>query len=162
MKRLFGGNLSCYMKRLLQDSVINFSTFGMGESAFHCANHVVSCKCQQPPGWKIHRFFLCKMPCAIFRSGSGVSDLSRTPFPNSRSLHLQDSINMQTFTMALGRESKQTKEVDPFCFPHSAGSRGPLQSLNSLESLENGHLKDPYMRQAQGFSKPTRLAISVG
>ena len=46
----------------------------MGESAFYCANHRVSCKCQQPSGRKIHRFFRWKMPFAVFRSGSGVSD----------------------------------------------------------------------------------------
>ena len=51
-----------------------FSTPGMGVSAFHCANHRVSCKCQQTPGWKIRRFFRWKMPFAVFRSGSGVSD----------------------------------------------------------------------------------------
>ena len=58
----------------LQDSAIIFSTPGMGGSAFYCANHRVSCKCQQPPGRKIHRFFRWKMPFAVFRSGSGISD----------------------------------------------------------------------------------------
>ena len=50
----------------------------MGESAFYCANHRVSRKCQQPPGWKIHRIFRWKMPFAVFRSGSGVSDFWTT------------------------------------------------------------------------------------
>ena len=59
---------------LKQDSAIIFSTSGVGESAFDCANHRVSCKCQQPLGWKIHRFFRWKTPFAVFRSGSGVSD----------------------------------------------------------------------------------------
>ena len=72
------GNFNRYTKRPLQDSAIIFSTPGMGESAFCCANHRVSCKCQQPPGWKIHRFFRWKMPFAVFRSGSGVSDPVKT------------------------------------------------------------------------------------
>ena len=71
------GNFNRYTKRPLQDSAIIFSTPGKGESAFHCANHRVSCKCQQPPGWKIHRFFRWKMPFAVFRSGSGVSDKNK-------------------------------------------------------------------------------------
>ena len=53
-----------------------FSTPGMGGSAFCCANHRDFCKCQQPPGVKIHTFFRWKMPFAVFRSGSGVSDHS--------------------------------------------------------------------------------------
>ena len=60
--------------RVLQDYSIIFSIPGMGETAFYCANHRISCKCQQPPGWKIHRFFHWKMPFAVFRSGSGVSE----------------------------------------------------------------------------------------
>ena len=68
-------------KRPLQDSAIIFSTPGMPESAFYCANHRVSCKCQQPPGWKIHGFFRWKMPFAVFRSGSGVSELCLGCFP---------------------------------------------------------------------------------
>ena len=73
-ERLNRGNFNRYTKRPLQDSAIIFSTPGMGGSAFYCANHRVSCKCQQPPGWKIHSFFRWKMPFAVFRSGSGVSD----------------------------------------------------------------------------------------
>ena len=34
-------------------------------------NHSVSCKCLQPPGWKIHRFFHGKCHFSVFRSGSG-------------------------------------------------------------------------------------------
>ena len=74
------GNFNRYTKRPLQDSAIICSTPGMAESAFYCANHRVSCKCQQPPGWKIHGFFRWKMPFAVFRSGSGVSeDCSESP-----------------------------------------------------------------------------------
>ena len=68
------GNLNRYTKRPLQDSAIIFSTPGWGNLRFYCANHRVSCKCQQPPGRKIHRFFRWKMPFAVFRSGSGVSE----------------------------------------------------------------------------------------
>ena len=68
------GNLNRCTKRPLQDSAIISSTPGMGKSVFCCAHHRVSCKCQQPPEWKIHRFFRWKMPFAVFRSGSGVSD----------------------------------------------------------------------------------------
>ena len=70
--------------RPLQDSAIICSTPGKGESASYCANHRVSCKCQQSSGWKIHRFFRWKMPFAVFRSGSGVSE-SRTQLHNSNS-----------------------------------------------------------------------------
>ena len=68
------GNLNRYTKRPLQDSARNCSTPGMGESALDCTNHRVSCKFQQPTGWKIHRFFRWRMPFAVSRSGSGVSD----------------------------------------------------------------------------------------
>ena len=71
---LFRGNFNRYTKRPLQDSAIICSTPWKGESASYCANHRVSCKCQQSSGWKIHRFFRWKMPFAVFRSGSGVSD----------------------------------------------------------------------------------------
>ena len=50
-----------------------------GESAFYCANHRISCKCQQPPRWKIHRFSRWKMPFAVFRCGSGVSEIFLQP-----------------------------------------------------------------------------------
>ena len=75
------GNFNRYTKRPLQDSAEFFSTPGMGESAFYCANHSVSCKCQQSPGWKIHRFFRWKMPFAVFRSGSGVSEKTQMLSP---------------------------------------------------------------------------------
>ena len=68
-----------FTKRPLQNSAIIFSIFGLGESAFNCANHRVSCKCQQPSGWKIHRFFRWKMPFAVLRSGSRVSEISSEP-----------------------------------------------------------------------------------
>ena len=71
-------NLDCY--RILR----SFFHFWDGESAFYCANHRVSCRCQQPPGWKIHRFFRWKMPFAIFRSGSGVSECSVQPIIHSK------------------------------------------------------------------------------
>ena len=93
------GNFNRYTKRPLQDSAIIFSTPGMGESAFYCANHRVSCKCQQPPGWKIHRFFRWKMPFAVFRSGSGVSERTPVFFPVS--------------TRALGRQHYQNHEEWP-------------------------------------------------
>ena len=72
-------------------SAIVFSTPGMAESEFYCANHRVSCKCQQPPGWKIHGFFRWKMPFAVFRSGSGVSEYKiergeKTPTPKISAL----------------------------------------------------------------------------
>ena len=51
-----------------------FPLSGWGNSAFYCANHRVSCKCHQPPGW--HKFFRWKMPFAVFRSGSGISEKS--------------------------------------------------------------------------------------
>ena len=70
----YRGNVNRYTKRPLQDSAIISSIFGLEESAFYCENHRVSCKCQQPSGWKIHRSFRWKMPFAVFRSGSGVSD----------------------------------------------------------------------------------------
>ena len=61
-----GGNANRYTKRPLQDSAIIFSIFGLGVSAFYCANHRVFCKYQQPPGWKIHRFLRWKMPYLLY------------------------------------------------------------------------------------------------
>ena len=55
-----GENLNRYTKRPLQDSAMIFPLLEWGESGFHCANHSVSCKCQQPRGWKIHTFFRWK------------------------------------------------------------------------------------------------------
>ena len=78
------GTLNRYTKRPLQDSAIIFSTPGIGESAFYCANHRVFCKYQQPPGWKIHRFIRWKMPFAVFRSGSGVSRTMTTKFLDNK------------------------------------------------------------------------------
>ena len=69
-----GETLTATRKDRYRISAIIFSSFGMGESAFYCANHRFSGKCQQLPEWKIHRFFRWKMPFAVFRSGSGVSD----------------------------------------------------------------------------------------
>ena len=64
-----------YTKRPLQDSAIISSSPGVGESAFHSANQGVSSKFQHFSGWKIHRLFRWKMPFAVFRSGSGVSEI---------------------------------------------------------------------------------------
>ena len=49
---LHRGNFNRYTKRPLQDSAIIFSTPGMGESAFFCSNHRVSCKCSNPQDGK--------------------------------------------------------------------------------------------------------------
>ena len=68
------GNLNRYTKRPLQDSATIFFTPGGGDTGFYCASHRVSCKCQQPSGWKIHTFFRWKMPFAVFVVGSGVSE----------------------------------------------------------------------------------------
>ena len=87
-RTVYRGNFNRYTKRPLQDSAIIFSTPGMGGSAFYCANHRVSCKCQQPPGWKIHRFFRWKMPFAVFRSGSGISEFIKEPKSEPETLEL--------------------------------------------------------------------------
>ena len=73
---IYRGTFNRYTKRPLQDSAIIFSTRGLGEPAFYCANHRLSCEFLQPPGWKIHRFFRWNMPFAVFRSGSAVSEFS--------------------------------------------------------------------------------------
>ena len=87
--------LNRYTKRPLQDSAILFSTFGMGESAFYCANHRVSCKCHQPPGWltfagfsagKFHLLYLVVVPESLNKfwrilPGIFVEDFSGHFFP---------------------------------------------------------------------------------
>ena len=75
-KQIIGETLTATRKdryRILRSFL---STPGMAESAFYCANHKVSCKCQQPPGWKVHRYLRWKVPFAVFCSGFGVSEIS--------------------------------------------------------------------------------------
>ena len=111
------GNFNRYTKRPLQDSAMIFSTPEMGKSAFHCANHMVSCKCQQPPGWKIHRFYRWKMPFAVFRSGSGV--------PDSRDLRPRGAPESPKSRPGVRKESKNSL----FGLFWGSGAEGPDRPL---------------------------------
>ena len=123
----------------------------------YCTNHRVFCKCQHPLRWKIHRFFLWKMPCL------GVSETASAKMASAIDVRIDDAGSILKFRIGFSFGESSAGFCHSVWLPESilnfrigsVSSIGGLIAAALFADTISGSANFAVFRSGSGVSDPT-------